>query len=197
MRAEKCVQTDYWGDTPIFNDLHFQQMFGCTKRVAEKLIEVCIRQKQDIVFYNLKGNKRIRAHIKVLAVLKTFPFAVSFKAFEDYFQMSDATVRRSFHAMCGAIMSDEELLGAFLPNQMTCADGATVVKNHKAKHHVDGLGGFSLDCCQFKWKNCPTAWKGQVQGGKGYPSIVLEAGTNHDLFFWHAAFVFPGKSFSS
>jgi hypothetical protein len=36
MRAENCVQEDYWGDTPIFNDLHFQQMFGCTKRIAEK-----------------------------------------------------------------------------------------------------------------------------------------------------------------
>jgi hypothetical protein len=111
--------------------------------------------------------------------------------------MSDATVRRSFHAVCGAITSDEELLGAFLSDRMTRADAATVVKNHKAKHHVDGLG-FSLDCCHFKWKNCPTAWKGQFQGGKGYPFIVLEAGTDHDLFFWHTAFGFPGKfSFST
>jgi hypothetical protein len=132
----------------------------------------------------------------VLAVLKTLRFGVSFKAFEDYFQMSDATVRQSFHAMCAGIASDEELLGAFLPNKMTRADAAAVVKNHKAKHHVDGLG-FSLDCCHFKWKNCPTAWKGQFQGSKGYPSIVLEAGADNDLFFWHAAFGFPGKLFSS
>jgi hypothetical protein len=87
MPAEKCVQEDYWSNTPILNDLHFQQMFGCTKRVAEKLIEVCIRQKPDIFFDNLKGNKRIHAHTKVLAVL-TLSFGVSFKAFKDYFQMS-------------------------------------------------------------------------------------------------------------
>jgi hypothetical protein len=86
--------------------------------------------------------------------------------------------------VCGAITSDEELLGTFLPNGMTRADAATIVKKHKAKRHVNGLG-FSLDFCHFKWKNCPTAWKGQFQDATGNPSIVLEAGTDHDLFFWH------------
>jgi hypothetical protein len=122
MRAEQCVKKDYWGDNPLFNDHHFQQMFSCTKRVAEKLIEVCIRQKPDIFFDHFKRTQRIRAHIKVLVVLKTLRFGVSFKAFEDYFQMSDVTVHRSFHAVCEVIASDEELLLAFLPNRMTRAD---------------------------------------------------------------------------
>jgi hypothetical protein len=132
-RAEMCVTRDYQGNEPLFNDLHFQQMSGCTNRVAEKLIEVCIRQKPNIVFDNLKGTKRIRAHIKVLAVFKTLHFGVSFEAFADYFQMSDATVRQSFHTMCGVIASDEELLGAFPPKRMTRADVAAVVKKHKCQ----------------------------------------------------------------
>jgi hypothetical protein len=56
MRAEKCVFEDYWGDNPLFNDLHVQEMFSYIKRVTEKLIEVCIRQKPNIFFENLKGN---------------------------------------------------------------------------------------------------------------------------------------------
>ncbi len=33
----------------------------------------------------------------------------------------------------------------------------------------------SLDVTKVHWKRCPTAWKGQFQGGEKVPSIGLEA----------------------
>ncbi len=54
--------------------------------------------------------KKVKAHVQVLAVLKTLHFGVSFNAFTFYFQMDKGTIRRAFHAFCNAISSDDELL---------------------------------------------------------------------------------------
>ena len=43
------------------------------------------------------------------------------------------------------------------------------------------------------WKNCPVAWQGQFPGKEVCPTIVLEAFCDHNLWFWHAAFNFPGS----
>ena len=50
----------------------------------------------------------------------------------------------------------------------------------------------SLDVTKVHWKKCPTAWKGQFQGREKISSIGLEAVVNNNLWFWHAAFGFPG-----
>uniref|UniRef100_A0A0D3B2N9 DDE Tnp4 domain-containing protein n=1 Tax=Brassica oleracea var. oleracea TaxID=109376 RepID=A0A0D3B2N9_BRAOL len=50
----------------------------------------------------------------------------------------------------------------------------------------------SINCMHWKWKNCPTAWKGQFTRGSGKPTIVLEAVASQDLWIWHAFFGLPG-----
>ena len=42
------------------------------------------------------------------------------------------------------------------------------------------------------WKNCPKAWQGQYQKGTEKPSIVLEAISDHHLWFWHASYGYAG-----
>ncbi|XP_071713613.1 protein ALP1-like [Rutidosis leptorrhynchoides] len=40
-----------------------------------------------------------------------------------------------------------------------------------------------------KWKNCPTAWKGQYTSGhQGHPTIVFEEVASYDTSIWHAFF---------
>ncbi|KAG9410117.1 hypothetical protein AC1031_022099 [Aphanomyces cochlioides] len=50
----------------------------------------------------------------------------------------------------------------------------------------------SVDCYNWKWKNCPKAWHGQYRGNKG-TSISLEAVVSHDLHFWSYNFGIPGS----
>jgi hypothetical protein len=190
-RAELCVESDYWGEEPFFDDLEFQRMFSCSIHIAKKCVEVCIKNRPDVFYDQLSGKKKIKAHVKVLAVLKTLRFGVSFNAFTDYFQLDEGTVRRAFHAFCDAISSDDELLSTFLPTMMSRDDAEKVVAKHKDIHGVDGLA-YSIDCCHIVWKNCPTLWKGTFEGKEKVPTIVLEAGADYDLFFWHVAFGFPG-----
>ena len=58
-------------------------------------------------------------------------------------------------------------------------------------HKIPGMMG-SLDMTKVHWKKCPSAWKGQFQGREKIASIGLEAVVDTNLWFWHAAFGFPG-----
>jgi hypothetical protein len=168
-------------------------MFGVTRQCAEKIIEVCIWQEPK--HFHKEGwkdalGKAIPAHMKVLCVLKIVRFGTSMVAFRDDFQMGESTILASFHAMFHAMASDEELLNTYL-STMTRVDAERAARLHKEAHGVDGMA-LSLDCCHIKWKNCPVAWQGQFEGKEGEPTIVLEAAVDHDLYFWHAAFGYPG-----
>jgi len=50
----------------------------------------------------------------------------------------------------------------------------------------------SLDVTKVHWKNCLTALKGQFQGREKCATIALEAVVDHNLWFWHGSFGFPG-----
>ena len=51
----------------------------------------------------------------------------------------------------------------------------------------------SIDCMHWKWKNCPSKWKGQYVGHTRDPTIILEIVASYDLWIWHAFFWLPGS----
>ena len=77
---------------------------------------------------------------------------------------------------------------------MTRSDARRLSALHKAVL-VHGIFGMieSLDCMHVGWKNCPVAWQGSNMGKSGKPTIVLEALTDHNLWFWHHSFGYPGS----
>ncbi|KAK3192949.1 hypothetical protein Dsin_024259 [Dipteronia sinensis] len=52
----------------------------------------------------------------------------------------------------------------------------------------------NLDYMHWKWKNCPTAWAGQYASRSGFPTIILEAVADYDLWIWHAYFGLSGTN---
>ena len=46
--------------------------------------------------------------------------------------------------------------------------------------------------CKLPWANCPVAHQGQYQGKEGKPTIVVEALADHNLYAWHAVFIYAG-----
>ena len=51
----------------------------------------------------------------------------------------------------------------------------------------------SIDCMHWKWKNCPSKWKGQYIGHTRDPTIILEIVASYDLWIWHAFFGLRGS----
>ena len=54
-----------------------------------------------------------------------------------------------------------------------------------------GLHGF-INCCHFKWSQCPKALNGTHKGYKGYPRLILEAVADSNYRFIYHNFPIPG-----
>jgi len=139
-RGLDCVNQDYWGPQAKWKGYKFERAFGVNRKLAQRLVRVCQEAKPRCFLpdANFKNPVlQIAAHVKVLNVLKTLRFGTPFNAFEDYFQVSDETVRLAQKRFFEAITNDKSLLRDFL-RPMYRWDAVRVTKLHKAKNGVDG-----------------------------------------------------------
>ncbi len=123
--------------------------------------------------------------------LKLVAYGCSPLAFVDFFQMSQSTARQCLLKLCRIVSSENDLQSVYA-RQMTRSDARRLSALHEAVHGIVGMIG-SLDCTHVGWKNCPVAWQGSNSGKSGKPTIVLEALADHNLWFWHHSFGYPGS----
>ncbi|KAI2503188.1 Ribosomal protein-like protein [Fragilaria crotonensis] len=191
-RAEQAVYEDYFAPTPIFNDRQFERIYRVSKSIVQQLFDICARTDPFFTAQrDVSGRFNIGPLVKVLMALKLIGFGCSPSAFQDYFQMSVTTARLCLLKFCRIISTDESLRSVFA-RVMTRADARRVCAIHEENHGVAGMIG-SLDCMHVFWKNCPVAWQGSQTGKAGKPTIVLEAFADHNLWFWHHSFGWPGS----
>jgi hypothetical protein len=191
-RARLAIEADYFSPTPLFNDRQFERIFCVTRSIVEVLIQTC--GSADPFFTNVQdvtGRYNISPVAKVLVALKQIAYGCSPSAFIDYFQMSETPARRSMIKLSVIVASDDNLQSVY-GRQMTRSDARRLSALHEACHGVAGMVG-SLDCTHVGWKNCPVAWQGSNAGRSGKPTIVLKAMADHNLWFWHHSFGWPGS----
>ena len=196
--AYLCIKRDYFGIpgdsfTPIFKDRTFQMMFRvCRSRVQRMLEDIMTTNHPFYVkSVDAAGKRGACLEAKVLLPLKTFAYGVPPHTFTDYFQMSEGLAAKCCDEFA-AIMKqlyDEEYLR--IPDT---TDMKRIIVLHKERHRVNGMFG-SLDCMHTGWKNCPKAWQASFKTGKesGGPTVVLEALSDFNLWFWHASFGYAGS----
>jgi hypothetical protein len=73
----------------------------------------------------------------------------------------------------------------------TKEDLKNITKLLQVVHGTEGLLG-SLDCTHTFWKNSPKGWQGSYKGKEAKPTIVMEAMSDYNLFFWHASYGYTG-----
>ena len=140
--------------------------------------------------FNAPGKQTICLMAKLLYCLKLLAYGFSPSAFQDYFQMGLTMIWKAFVEFTRIVSTSEDLCQDFF-REMMKADARCVTTMHLKEHDIEGMAG-SLDCMHVKWKNCPVAWQGQYQGKEGCQTIVMKAFCDFNLWFWHAAFNFPG-----
>lgn len=136
-----------------------------------------------------KGVKLATLEAKLLLPLKSLAFGVPPRAFRDYFQMSETMARQccfEFDAAINRIYESEYL------RKPNAKDLKSILKLHKKVHKVNGKFG-SIDCCHTWWKNCPKAWAGSFQEKDKRPSIVMEAISDYNLWFWQVSYGYCGS----
>ena len=94
-----------------------------------------------------------------------------------YVQIGETTALKIFEKFVTSIIDvfSKEYLRK--PNSENIARLLT----HGKRQGFSGMLG-SIDCMHWKWKNFPSAWKGQYCGHIRESSIILEAVASYDLW---------------
>jgi hypothetical protein len=191
-RARQCIQEDFLGPVPIFNDRQFERTFRVTRAIVEEIYLVV--SGADPFFRNyvcvVRQVPGICPFAKILMSLQMLAFGVSPSAIQHYYQMGETTARDAFKRFTRIIAGSENLRQRFF-RSMTRSDATKISEMHFNHYGVHGMVG-SLDCMHVPWKNCPVAWQGTHSGKAGSPTLVLEAMADHNMWFWHASFGWPG-----
>jgi hypothetical protein len=191
-RAQLCVYRDYWGHpNPLFSDKMFERTFRVTRSTADMLLQrVCVTNSFFMQKTDALGKTGICPKVKLLMALQLLAYGCSPTTFQAYYQMGVTTAQLCLKNFCKSLVQDLELRSTYL-REMTRADARRVSAMHHMQHGVAGMVG-SLDCMHVGWKNCPVAWQGQEHGKEGFPTIVLEAVSDYNLWFWHVSFGWAG-----
>jgi hypothetical protein len=113
---------------------------------------------------------------------KSSEYGVPPHTFTDYFQMSEGLAAKCCNEFA-AIMK-----------QLYDKEYLRIPDTTDMKRIINGMFGL-LDCMHTGWKNCPKAWQASFKTGKesGGPTVVLEALSDFNLWFWHALFGYAGS----
>nr|XP_023911884.1 uncharacterized protein LOC112023512 [Quercus suber] len=122
------------------------------------------------------------------AAIKMLAYGVSADFMDEYLRIGESTAIKSLKKFVKAVVSifSEEYLRS--PNNNDIARLLAVGQHHG----FPGMLG-SIDYMHWKWKNCPSKWKGQYIGHTHDPTIILEIVASYDLWIWHAFFGLPGS----
>jgi hypothetical protein len=129
--------------------------------------------------------------VKFLVAQQCLCYGASFLAFQDYYQMGDSTAWLCVSKLARGIVQFHEIADIYL-NSPSHHDAKCITTLHKLQHGIDGMLA-SLDVTKIHWANCPNAWKGHFKGEEGYPTIVLDAVADYNLWIWHDSFGLHGN----
>ena len=180
---------DYFAETPVYSPNLFRRRFRMNHSLflrihsAIEAHEPYFIQKRDVARrLGLSSLQKMTVTIRMLA------YRVIGDLMDEYVRIGENTAIESFKKFVKAVISvfsDEYLRSS---NSNDIARLITIGQNRG----FPGMLG-SIDCMHWKWKNCPSAWKGQYTGHIRDVTTILEAMASYDLWIWHAFFGLPGS----
>nr|GEX98060.1 hypothetical protein [Tanacetum cinerariifolium] len=101
------------------------------------------------------GRMSISALMKCTTAIRQFAYGSTTDAFDEYLKMSEHTARDAlfFFNMC--------IVELYMPKYLkkpTTEDVVNIQQKHNNVHGFSRMLG-SIDCMQWKWKNCPVSWQ--------------------------------------
>ncbi|GLT52831.1 hypothetical protein SLA2020_261480 [Shorea laevis] len=151
--------------------------------------EVSDHQPNFIQGRDAAGKLGFTAIQKITAAVRMLAYGVSGDYVDEYLRMSEYTAMESLKLFVETVVS---LYSDQYLRSPTTHDIAKLLAEGESRGFPGMLG--SIDCMHWKWKNCPTSWRGMYSGHKREATIILEAVASYDLWIWHAFFGLPGSN---
>ena len=189
VQGHERLYRDYFVEPPIYPLNLFRRRFRMNRTLFLRILFMV--ENYDPYFVQTKnavGIMGLSSLQKMTAAIRMLAYGVATDAVDDYVRIGESiaieSLKRFVRAVV-AIFSNEYLRS---PNNDDIARLLAMGTNRG----FPGMLG-SIDCMHWKWKNCPTAWKGMYSGHVHEPTIILEAVASYDLWIWHAFFGLPGS----
>ena len=189
VQGHERLYRDYFAEPPIYPLNLFRRRFRMNRTLFLRIIFMV--ENYDPYFVQTKnavGIMGLSSLQKMTAAIRMLAYGVAADVVDDYVRIGESTAIESLKRFVRAVV-------AIFSNEYLRSQNNDDIARLLAMGTNRGFPGMlgSIDCMHWKWKNCPTAWKGMYSDHVHEPTIILEAVASYDLWIWHAFFGLPGS----
>ena len=162
---------DYFAENSIYSEHVFRRRFRMRRplffgiQAAVELYDNYFVQRRNAV-----GTLGLSSLQKITASLRMLAYGVSGDAVDEYLRLGSSTTIESLRRFVKAIV---EIFGNQYLRRPNSDDVARLLEVAEQRGFPGMLG--SIDCMHWKWKNCPTAWRGMYTGHVHEPTIIFRS----------------------
>ena len=169
---------DYFSEDATFPTHLFRRLFRMNK---DLFLRIVYRLSENVPFFQQRRDATERFCLsplhKCTAAIHLLAYGNAADAVDEYLRIGESTAISCLEHFNEGII---RLFGDEYLRRPTAEDFERLL-------HIGEIRGFpgmvgSIDCMHWRWKNCPTSWKGQYTRGSTKPSIVLKAVASQDLW---------------
>lgn len=189
--ANADVLANYFSENPLYNDKQFRRRYRMRRHLFLRIVDTLsdwspyFCQRDDAF-----GKEGFSPLHKCTVALRMLAYGTPADLWDENFKIAETTVIECTNTFCRGVI---EKFGPTYLRKPNREDIQRLLHVGEARGFPGMLG--SVDCMHWRWRNCPTAWKGQfTRGDQSGPTIMLEAVASHDLWIWHAFFGIPGSN---
>jgi hypothetical protein len=163
------IVADYFADPPIYNDKFFRRRFRMSKPLFLRIVQGVeahddyFRQRPNAV--GLLGATALQ---KVVGAFRMLAYDVPADSMDEVVRIAESTMIEAFKHFVRAVV---DVFGEQYLRPPTVEDTARLLEMNNNRGWPGMLG--CIDCMHWRWKNCPTAWKGMYTGHVDGPTKRL------------------------
>ncbi|XP_028102978.1 uncharacterized protein LOC114302180 [Camellia sinensis] len=182
LQGHQRLFLDYFTESPIYPPNVFRKRFRMNRSLFLRIHSTLKAHEPYFVQKrNGAGVLGLSSYQKMTVALRMLAYGVVVDFMDGYVRIGERTAMKSLKKFVKAVVtifSDEYLRS---PNKNDIARLLTIGQSHG----FPGMLG-SIDCMHWKWKNCPTAWKGHI------PSVnYLINGNDYTMGYYLADGIYP------
>ncbi|XP_047331142.1 uncharacterized protein LOC124934667 [Impatiens glandulifera] len=155
---------------------------------------------------NSAGKLGLSSLQKITVALRILCYGVAVDFLDEYIRIGETTTIKSLRYFVQSIIDifGPGMLPIIVLRKPNSEDIARLLQIGKVRGFPRMLG--SIDCMHWRWKNCPTAWKGshndinvlershvfyEITSGEGYPVDYSINGHNYNMGYYLAGGIYP------